>query len=156
MKEEGEARSSIYRLIKHAEQGKNVTRKKGSGRKPKFNTSSKRARLKRIFDHRKGVSLRKASKKFKCSKSTISNMLKKMKKPIICYKRSKRPNRTPVQRLVARPKCRKLYYKYRNYNFIIDDESYFTFSNANLSGNDTFYSSDRNMTNESVKYNDKA
>ena len=83
-------------------------------------------------------------------------MLKKMKRPIICYKRSKRPNRSPVQRLVARPKCHKLYYKYRSFKFIIDDESYFTLWNANLSGNDTFYSSDRNMTEDSVKYYDKA
>ena len=44
-----------------------------------------------------------------------------MKKPILFYKRTKRPNRTTVQRLVARPKCRQLYKIYRKYDFIIDD-----------------------------------
>ena len=39
----------------------------------KFNTPSNRAQLKQIFDNKKGISLRKASKKLKCSKSTISN-----------------------------------------------------------------------------------
>ncbi len=58
--------------------------------------------------------------------------------------------------MVARPKCRQLYLKYRKHQFIIDDESYFTLSNANLSGNDTFYSSDRNLTDSDVKYYDKA
>ena len=100
--------------------------------------------------------MRKAAKKFNCCKSTLSTMLKKMKKPIICYKRTKRPDRTPIERLVARPKCRNLYYKYRHYDFIIDDESYFTLSNANLSGNDNFYSSNRNITDDDVKYYDKA
>ena len=83
-------------------------------------------------------------------------MLKKDKSPYFFYKRTKRADRTPIQRLVARPKCRQLYLKSRKQQFIIDDESYFTLSNANLSGNDTFYSSDRNMTDNDVKYYDKA
>ena len=78
------------------------------------------------------------------------------KNPILCYKRTKRPDRTPIQRLVARPKCRHLYFNIRVHQFIIDDESYFTLSNANLSGNDTFYSSYRNLTDTDVKYYDKA
>ena len=65
-------------------------------------------------------------------------MLKKDKSPYFFYKRTKRADRTPIQRLVARPKCRQLYLKSRKQQFIIDDESYFTLSNANLSGNDTF------------------
>ena len=80
-------------------------------------------------------------------------MLKKDKSPYFFYKRTKRADRTPIQRLVARPKCRQLTLKHQ---FIIDDESYFTLSNANLSGNDTFYSNDRNMTANDVKYYDKA
>ena len=77
-------------------------------------------------------------------------------KPILCYKRTKRPDRTPIQRLVARRKCRHLFLNYREHQFIIDDESYFTLSNANLSGNDTFYSNNRNMTANDVKYYNKA
>jgi hypothetical protein len=73
-----------------------------------------------------------------CSKSTIQNILKMRKNPILCYKRTKRPDRTPIQRLVARPKCRHLYFNIRVHQFIIDDESYFTLSNANLSGNVIF------------------
>ena len=39
-----------------------------------------------------------------------------------------------------RPKCRRLLCRYRETDFIIDDESYFTLSNTSLAGNDRFYS----------------
>ena len=73
---------------------------------------------------------------------------------MLCYKRTKRPGRTPLQRLVARPKCRDLYRTYRNSDFIIDDESYFTLSNSSFTGNDSYYSNDRSQTHDTVKYID--
>ena len=79
-----------------------------------------------------------------------------MQKPILCYKREKRPNRTPVQRFVARPKSRRLLQVYRNVDFILDDESYFTLSNSVLTGNDSYYTDDKNLTPDDVKYIDKA
>ena len=130
--------------------GKPLARVKGQGRRPKINTSENRPLLKRMFDHKRKSSLRKAAKKLNCSHKTIWNILKNMKKPILCYKRKRRPNRTPIQRLVARPKCRKLLEKYRRHNFILDDESYFTLSNSTLTGNDSYYSSDRKITPDTV------
>jgi transposase len=153
---EGESRATVYRLMKHCEQNKPEERKKGSGRKPKIDTSVNRGRLKRMMDHRKGKSLRKVAKKMKCSKSTVWNMLRKMKQPILNYKRRKRPKRTAIQRLVARPKCRQIYMNYRHHKFILDDESYFTLSNADMNGNDSYYSSNPNITPETVKYYDVA
>ncbi len=50
------------------------------------------------------------------------------------------------QKAQLRPKCRKLLNKYRDYNFIIDDESYIT-----LPGNEIFYSNNIQKTPESVK-----
>jgi transposase len=137
---EGSARTTIYRLMGQIDKGLSLSRKKGSGRKPIFNTPKKRSQVARKFNHKKGLSLRKVAKSLNCSKSKIQNMLKMRKNPILCYKRTKRPDRTPIQRLVARPKCRHLYFNFREHQFIIDDESYFTLSNANLSGNDIFYS----------------
>ena len=108
-----------------------------------------------MFDHQKKASLRKAARKFKCSHITIRNILRKMKKPILCYKRTSRPNRSPVQRLVARPKC----FCYRNIDsdFILEvPQSYFTFSNSVLTGNDSYYTSDKDRTPSDVKYIEKA
>jgi hypothetical protein len=50
-----------------------------------------------------------------------------------------------------RPKRRKILSNYRGYNFILGDESYFTLSNTTLSGNDIFYSINKENTPESGK-----
>jgi len=153
---EGCSRSTIYRHIRSRESGKPVERKEGSGRIAIIDTPKKRARISKMFNHKVKWSLRKAGRKFNCSQETIRNILRKMKKPILCYKRTKRPFRTPVQRLVARPKCGNLYKTYKKSDFIIDDESYFTLSNSALAGNDSYYSNDRNQTPDVVKHYDKA
>ena len=154
--EENVPKATIYRHINSAASGKQLARKNGSGRKPIFNTPNNRVKIKKMFNNRKKPSLRKAARKFKCSHITIRNILRKMQKPILCYKREKRPNRTPVQRLVARPKSRRLLQVYRNVDFILDDESYFTLSNSVLTGNDSYYTDDKNLTPDDVKYIDKA
>ena len=153
---EGCARSTIYRHIRSRESGKQVQRKKGSGRIAIIDTPKKRARIAKIFNHQVKGSLRKAGRKFNCSHETIRTILKNMKKPILCYKRTKRPYRTPVQRLVARPKCGQLYKIYRKSDFIIDDESYFTLSNSVLAGNDSYYTNYRTQTPDDVKHFNKA
>ena len=58
---------------------------------------------------------------------------------------------TALQKQAARPKCRKLVELYKNYDFILDDESYFTLSNTALPGNDRFYSDDIETTPDEVK-----
>ena len=151
---EGVPKATIYRHIESAATGKPLARKKGSGRKPKINTPKNRAKLTKMFNHRKGMSLRKAAKVFNCHHKTIWEILKTLKRPVLCYKRTKRPGRTPLQRLLARPKCRDLYRNYRNSDFIIDDESYFTLSNSSFTGNDSYYSNDRTQTPDTVKYID--
>ena len=102
------------------------------------------------------MSLSKASRRLGCSKSTIGRILKCFRKPILCYKRKKRPSRTPEQRLWGRRKCSRLYSKYRNHELIIDNESYFTLSNSTLAGNNTYYSNDQKLTPDIVKYYDVA
>jgi hypothetical protein len=83
---EGCSRSTIYRHIRSRESGKPVERKEGSGRIAIIDTPKKRARISKMFNHKVGCSLRKAGRKFNCSQETIRNMLRKMKKPILCYK----------------------------------------------------------------------
>ena len=58
---------------------------------------------------------------------------------------------TQLQKSQLRPKCRKILEKYRGYNFILDDESYFTLSHTTLAGNDRFYSDNIQKTPEIVK-----
>ena len=60
------------------------------------------------------------------------------------------------QKLLAQPKCRRLYLKYRDVDFILDDESYFTLSNTTLAGNDRFYSDQVENTPYDVRHKFKA
>jgi hypothetical protein len=50
---------------------------------------------------------------------------------------------------------KKLYDQYRNFDFLICDEPYFTFSHSTMSGYDRFYSSDNNLAPKSVKHVEK-
>ena len=86
---EGCSRSTIYRHIRSRESGKQLERKKGSGRIPIISTPRNSARIAKMFNHKMKGSLRKAAKKFKCSHETIRGILQKMKKPILYYKRKK-------------------------------------------------------------------
>ncbi len=51
-----------------------------------------------------------------------------------------------------RPKCRKMYENFKNLDFIMDDESFFTLSNTTLAGNDRYYTDDRDECPDQVKY----
>lgn len=85
----------------------------------------------------------------------ISHLIKKHT-DLPCYKKSKRPLMTDKQEQQARSKCRKMYYRYRGTDFVIDDESYFPLSHNGLPGNDRFYSSNRSETPNEVKYDRQA
>lgn len=153
---EGHAQSTLYRIIKRCDQGKKAAREKGSGLKPVFNTSANRQKLKRKMNNKKGVSLSKSASAIGCSKTTVHRILKSLPKPIKCYKRLKKPKRTALQLVLARPKCTRIYKKYAQHDFILDDEAFFTFANTTLSGNDTFYSDDPKNAPDNVQHYHKS
>ena len=108
------------------------------------------AKVKNYFNHKSGRSQRKMARKFNCHFTYIGKILKK-RTNITKYKKRKRPYLNANQKKAARPKCRQMISKYGRYEFIIDDESYFTLDNAAQSGNDIFYSSNVCKTPEIVK-----
>ena len=108
-----------------------------------------------MFDHRAGCSQKKAARKLDTTQQYISKILK-TKKNIEIYKRKKVPAQNSAQEAKKRPYCKKLLQKYKSYQFIQDDESYFTLSHSTLAGNDIFYSSNKNQTPELVSYIRKA
>ena len=63
---------------------------------------------------------------------------------------------TEAQKKIARPNCKRLLELYPEVDFIIDDESYFTFANTSLSGNNVYYSNDPKSAPDTVKYRFKA
>ena len=60
--------------------------------------------------------------------------------------------RTDQEKNLLRMKCRKLSQYFPDKEVIIDDESYFSFSNVDLTGNAGYYNSDSNQTPGCLKY----
>ena len=71
------------------------------------------------------------------------------------YKKQKIPNRSDQQKLVNRAKCATLYRKYRDREWILDDESYFTKTHSTINGNDNFYSENIDFAPAKVKFRRK-
>jgi len=111
--------------------------------------------LKTKLDHRDGVSQRQLARKFKCTQPYINQIIKKYTK-IRCYKKKKIPKREKAQKAKIRTICGRLTRKFKDFQWIIDDESYFTLNHSMINGNDNFYSSNVEETPSSVKFKLKA
>ena len=148
--QKGHARSTLYSIIARHEQKLSMKRKSGSGTKPKIFDLRKKMQLKKYLDHKDGVSLTSAAKKFKCSRTTINYWIKRLN--IKMRKKKKAPYYGPGQDVIAKRLCAYLYNKFKHKNFVIDDEKYFTLTGTL---NNSFFSSDESMTPDSVKYKQK-
>ncbi|KAL4467962.1 hypothetical protein ABPG72_021743 [Tetrahymena utriculariae] len=146
----GLSQSTAYRKIKQLEKG-SLKRKSGSGRIPTVATKKNIKKITKYFKNKDGVSQRNAAKQFKCSQGYISKIISK-KTNLKCFKKMKRPFRSTQQIKDIRPKCRKLYDLYKNQDFIMDDESYFTLSHSTLAGNDIYYAPKRCESEDGVRF----
>lgn len=148
----GYSQTSVFRWVKMIKELGNIERRIASGPAVRIATKDTINKIKKSFNHKSGCSQRSAARSLGCSQAYVSKILKKYTN-IKCRKKLKRPLLTPQQRAVARPKCKRIYDNYRDNEFIIDDESYFTLNGAKQPGNDRFYSDDIEKTCDSVKYN---
>lgn len=149
--DEGVPRSTIYCVLERVADNRGPIRKKGSGRVAKKMNKTRITQLKEFFNNHHGISQRQAARKFGCTQSYICRTLEK-KSDIRFYKKKKIPCRTDKQLERIKPLCRHLYRNFRNLDWILDDESYFTLGNTTLSGNDGFYSNDVSATPSNVKF----
>ena len=152
---EQEHARTIRRIIDRFYNGIITNKRKGGGRIAKKMPSKKVSQLKKIFDHKNGISQRQAAAKFQVTQAYICQLLKN-KSDIVCRKRIKIPARSEQQITEAKTKSATMVRKYKDFDFIIDDESYFTLSHSSINGNSNYYSSDVNLTPASVKYSLKA
>jgi transposase len=151
---EGVPKSTIYRILGRYKNRLSAERKPGSGRKPKIFTKKNLRRLKQTFENNGKISQSIAARKFNCSKSYIRKTL--AEKTNIKYRKKKIiPKRSSEQIRLAKTKCGRMVRKFRGKEFILDDESYFTFSNSSVAGNDGFYTSDVSGAPASLKYTKK-
>lgn len=153
-RKEGIAQKTVYTIIKGWENGLDTERKKGSGRKPVIMTKRKIDQLAVMIDNRTGISTRQLAKKFKCDQSYIVKTIKK-KTTIVNRKRILKADRTPAQQAAMRPRCSRILKKFRGREFVLDDESYFTFKNSDKNANAGFWSSDPGNAPDHVKFKTK-
>ena len=109
-KSHGISQSTIYDIIRRAENDSNVERKVGSGPVTKKMPQKAKNKLKKMFDNKRGVSTRKAASNFNISQTYVRKILNKAS--VVCRRRITIPARTEAEKLAARPKCRNLYVKY--------------------------------------------
>ena len=87
-----------------------------------------------MFDHKYGVSQRQAARKFKSEASYVNKILRN-KSSIKFFKKQNIPKRDEEKRLRIQTCCVRLFKNYRDFEWIIEDESYFTIHHRSINGN---------------------
>ena len=152
---ENHPRASIYRYISLLEKGKSKLRVVGSGRKAKIMTKNNITKLKSMIDGRFGISTQKIARKLKCSQSHIVYTIQQHTN-FVYRKKQTIPARTPEKVSKLQTCCGRLCRKFYGCDFIIDDESYFTFSHSDKNSNVGYWSSNPKAVSCGVKYKSKA
>ena len=122
--QEGIARQTVYNALNRRKNGQSILEVTRSGR-PSSWTPSMKVKLKRLVNHRKGVSQRKLGYKFHKSQRTIGRQIQKL--GIEDHAREKTPKYTEEQAVKAKKRSRKLVnllYQSKT-EIIMDDEKYF-------------------------------
>ena len=151
---EGVPKSTVYDIINRAENAKGIERRPGSGRKSQIMNKKGINALSKAFEHICSISQRQAARKFKCTQQYISKTLKK-KTSIRYRKKTKIPARSETQKTKIKTRINRMVRNLANLDLVLDDESYFSKSNNNNSGNSGFYTSDVFSTPSDVKYKPK-
>ena len=150
-KKEGIACSTIYATINRLATKQPLEDKNRKGR-PTSWTTARKARLKRLVNNRTGVSQPRLGRKFGVHHTTIGRQIAKMK--ISYRKREKTAKYKPKQQQKTEELSGKLANNlYRSSCLIImDDEKYFTFSGDNMPGNSGYYSNDKSICPDEVRF----
>ena len=142
---EGCHRMKIYRIIKTYKERQTTERKKNLYDYRRVMTKEKVKKLYRMPNHSDKFNYSSAGRKFITHRKNIRYWLKK--KNIKQYKKKKCPKyKSEDQKEVVRLQCQWLYRNCRQYDFVINDEKYFTLSH-------TYFSSPtKSWTPESVSH----
>ena len=148
---EGIARRTVYNALNRRKNGQSILEVTRSGR-PSSWTSSMKVKLKRLVNHRKGVSQRKLGNKFNKHHMTIGRQIKKL--GIEDYAREKTPKYTEEQAVKAKKRSRKLVnllYQSKA-EIIMDDEKYFCLNGDNMPGSARYYTDDKSKCSDDVRF----
>lgn len=145
------SKATIYRVIRRAENESGYMRRIGSGRTAIKMTPKKITQMKNMFNNSDSVSYRLAARKFGISPSYAHKVIK-TKSSIRMRRKIRVPKRSERQKADAKTKCGRLIRKFANFDWVLDDETFFTLSHSTIRGNQFFYTSDINTCPSSVKF----
>ena len=148
---EGIARRTIYNALNRRKNGQSILEVTRFGR-PSSWTSSMKVKLKRLVNHRKGVSQRKLGNKFNKHHMTIGRQIKKL--GIEDYAREKTPKYTEEQTVKAKKRSLKLVnllYQSKA-EMIMDEEKYFCLNGDNMPGSARYYTDDKSKCSDDVRF----
>jgi len=151
---EGAPKRTIYDILKRYDDGLPAERQVGSGRPAKIFTKKKSKQLEKDFQNNDKFSMRRAAQKYDASVGYVHKTVTKKLK--MKYRKKKTiPDRSEEQTALAQTKCGRLHRKFATREFVLDDESYFTFSHSRITGNEGFYTKDVSTAPADVKYTKK-
>jgi hypothetical protein len=149
---EGKSKRTVYNIIKEYNKRLSTKRSIGSGHTLKVMTKSKIQKLYRLVNHSDKWNYNSAGRKFGCDQKTIEYWLQK--RELKKFKKKKSPKYSETQKIMSKRQCAWLYRHCRQYDFVIDDEKYFTLSHTS---NDSFFSSpNKSKTPENVSHKYKS
>jgi len=149
--QEGIARQTVYNALNRRKNGQSILEDPRPGR-PSSWTPSMKVKLKRLVNHRKGVSQRKLGYKFHKSQRTIGRQIQKL--GIEDHAREKTPKYTEKQAIKAKKRSRKLVnllYQSKA-EIIMDDEKYFCLNGDNMPGSARYYTDDKSKCSDDVRF----
>jgi len=149
----GISKRTVYNVIKTFETRGETHRKRGSGRQARKMTKRRVTQLKSFFRDKIGASTRSAANKFGISNSYVHKQLKR--EGLVYHKRGKAPKVTEAQQKVQKTRVSRLYRHISvtgtNFEFVMDDESYFHLGGDNIPQNQGFYTDNIDNTPFDVK-----
>src|SRR5882724_11759987 len=156
-KAENMAKSTINNIISTYNKRQTTDRAVGSGIKKNKKTTDYHSmtplrvnKLYSDFNHSDKFSIHSAARKYGVNRETIRYWLRK--RQIKRYVKKKCPKYTESQKIMVKRQCAWMYRYFRSYDFVIDDEKYFTLSH---SINNSYFASPSKSTPDSVKYRPK-
>ena len=149
-KEEGVPKRTINNIITTYIKRKTTKRAVGSGQIFQKMSKKKVRQLYKDFNHSDKYSISSAARKYNVKRPTIKYWLKK--RQIKRFRKKKSPKYSETQKLMVKRQCAWIYRYFRKFDFVIDDEKYFTLSH---SLNNSYFSSPTKSTPDSVKFQPK-
>ena len=142
---------SLYELMKKLHERGSLNRSIGSGRTRVFSNRDG-MKLKKVVNHKFGCSQRKLATKFKVCQRTIENWLKRLG---VQYREGKKVSKQTLAQKKRQHEWLDLFVRdfLGGRDIVMDDESWFTTSDAGMPGNKGFYSDNPYQTPAEIKFN---